>query len=112
MLDGDPAMSQTLAVDYRTFDLDAADRAMLDYAVEVTRDPGGMGERHVQVLRDHGFSDTAIHDICQVAAYFNFVNRMADGLGVEIEGYWTEETLSISQEVFDAAGRGHLGRGE
>lgn len=104
-------MSQALAVDYRTASLDPADRALLDYAAELTRDPGGMGEGQVQSLKDHEFSDTAIHDICQVSAYFNFVNRMADGLGVEIEGYWTDETLSITSEAFEAAGRGHSGRG-
>lgn len=102
-------MSQALAVDYRTADLNSADRAMLDYVAELTRDPGGMREGHVQALRDHGFSDAAVHDICQAASYFNFVNRMADGLGVELEGYWTEETQSITLEAFEGAQRGHSG---
>lgn len=39
-------------------------------------------------LREAGLSDAAILDVCQVAAYYNFVNRLASGLGVELEGYW------------------------
>ena len=36
-------------------------------------------------LRDHDWDDRAIHDITQVAAYFNYINRVADGLGIELE---------------------------
>jgi len=61
------------------------DRAMLDYALKLTRTPGAMEISDVQSLRDHGFEDRAIHDICVVTAYFAFVNRIADGLGVELE---------------------------
>ena len=39
----------------------------------------------VETLRSHGYSDEAIHDIAQVAAYFNYINRIADGLGVDLE---------------------------
>ncbi len=58
---------------------------MLDYAVKLTRDPGGMDAGDVDRLRDAGFDDPAILDICQVASYYNYVNRLADGLGVELE---------------------------
>jgi alkylhydroperoxidase family enzyme len=44
-----------------------------------------MSERDVQELRDHGWSDPAIHDATQVIAYFNYINRIADGLGVDLE---------------------------
>jgi len=40
----------------------------------------------VDRLRTHNFDDRAIHDICAITAYFAFVNRIADGLGVEVEG--------------------------
>jgi len=79
---------------------------MLDYAVKLTRTPGAMTAADVEALRAHGFGDAAIHDICQVTAYYNFVNRMADGLGVELEGYWTDETLTITREEFEARERG------
>lgn len=74
-----------LASDYRKADLQAADLAMLDYAVKLTRSPGDMTEADVSSLRAQGFDDRAIHDICAIAAYYAFVNRIADGLGVELE---------------------------
>ncbi len=75
----------SLASDYRKADLQAADLAMLDYAVKLTRSPGDMIEADVSSLRAQGFEDRAIHDICAIAAYYAFVNRIADGLGVELE---------------------------
>lgn len=58
---------------------------MLDYAVKLTRSPSDIGAGDVGALRDAGFDDRAIHDICAITAYFAFVNRIADGLGVELE---------------------------
>ncbi len=55
---------------------------MLEYAVQLTRAPHGVT---VGALRTAGFDDRAIHDICAVTAYYAFVNRIADGLGVELE---------------------------
>ncbi len=75
----------SLASDYRKADLQAADLAMLDYAVKLTRSPGDMTEADVSSLRARGFDDRAIHDICAITAYYAFVNRIADGLGVELE---------------------------
>ncbi len=75
----------SLASDYRMADLHTADRAMLDYAVKLTRAPGDMIEADVSSLRAQGFDDRAIHDICAITAYYAFVNRIADGLGVELE---------------------------
>jgi alkylhydroperoxidase family enzyme len=59
---------------------------MLDYAVKLTTAPWTITESDVEALRQAGFDDRAIHDVCAIAAYFAFVNRMADGLGVELEG--------------------------
>ena len=75
----------SLASDYRKADLPAADLAMLDFAVKLTRSPGDMIEKDVGSLRAQGFDDRAIHDISAITAYFAFVNRIADGLGVELE---------------------------
>ena len=58
---------------------------MLRYVQKLTRAPAGMNRDDVEALRQAGFADAAILDICQVAAYFAFVNRLADGLGVELE---------------------------
>jgi uncharacterized peroxidase-related enzyme len=62
-----------------------ADHAMLSYALKLTRTPEAMSGGDVAALREAGFDDRAIHDICAVAAYYAFVNRIADGLGVELE---------------------------
>ena len=66
----------------------AADAVMLRYASKLTLDPGSIEPGDVEVLRGHGFDDRAIHDICAVASYYAFVNRIADGLGVELEARW------------------------
>lgn len=65
--------------------VDAADRAMIDYAIKLTQSPGSVDEGDVGRLRKNGFDDLAIHDLASVVAYFAFVNRIADGLGVELE---------------------------
>jgi len=72
--------------------LSEADRAMLDYAVKLTRQPWTMVRDDVESLRQAGFEDRAILDINQVTGYFAYVNRLADGLGVELEPTWTEGT--------------------
>lgn len=63
---------------------------MLEYVEKLTRAPGDMIAADVAALRSAGFSDSAIHDICNTAAYYAFVNRIADGLGVELEDHWNE----------------------
>lgn len=65
--------------------LSARERALLDYADRLTREPSSITAPHVQRLRDVGLDDRAIHDACAIVAYFAFVNRIADGLGVELE---------------------------
>ena len=58
---------------------------MLEYAAKLTLEPWKMDKSDVEKLRESGFSDAAILDVCQVAGYYAFVNRLADGLGVELE---------------------------
>lgn len=58
---------------------------MLGYAVKLTRQPGAVRELDVEELRLQGFSDRAILEINAAVAYMNFVNRVAEGLGVELE---------------------------
>jgi len=76
--------------DYGSSDLSDAQKTMLDYAVKLTGAPGGVVEQDIQRLRDVGFSDPEILDINLIVGYFNFVNRIALGLGVE----FSEEELS------------------
>jgi uncharacterized peroxidase-related enzyme len=63
-------------------------RILCRYAVKLTLRPWEMEESDVSVLRAEGFSDRDIVDANQVVSYFNYVNRVADGLGVELERRW------------------------
>lgn len=76
---------QALRVDAVAAARTEADRVMLSYALKLTRTPGEMTAADVESLRTVGFDDVAIHDICTIVAYFAFVNRLADGLGIELE---------------------------
>ena len=78
-------MLHWLARDYTQADLTAVDRAILDYVSKLTRTPAAISAADVDTLRTHGLTDRAVHDVCVIAAYFAFVNRIADGLGVELE---------------------------
>jgi len=59
--------------------------AMLSFAEELTRNPAGITEAHTEALHAAGLDDLAIHRLVQVIAYFNYINRLADGLGVDLE---------------------------
>ena len=72
-------------MDYATAPISEADRAMLTYADKLTRRPAAIVADDVVRLRAAGFSESAILDICQEAASYAFANRLADGLGVELE---------------------------
>ena len=87
---GDSDLVAQIEADYTQADLSPADRAMLDYAVKLTKTPHEMVENDVIALRDSGFDDRAILDIAQVTAYYAYVNRIADGLGVRLEDYWEQ----------------------
>lgn len=83
---------------------------MLDYALKLTCDPGAMTADDVAALRAAGFGDRAILDICQIVAYYNYVNRLADGLGVELEDGWGAGEATLSRDEFDALRRARLRR--
>ena len=58
---------------------------MLRFAVKLTKTPGAMIDADVDTLREAGFSDRDILDIVEVVGYYAYANRIADGLGIEIE---------------------------
>jgi uncharacterized peroxidase-related enzyme len=89
-LTGDDALVEALKDDWREAELNQADRAMLAYAEKLTLRPWEMAEEDVVVLRTAGFSDAAILDINQVTGYYAYVNRLAEGLGVQLEPFWHE----------------------
>jgi len=65
-------------------------RALCDYAVKLTLTPAAVGSADAEVLRGHGWDDAAIHDAIQVIAYFNYINRVAEGVGTDPEPEWEE----------------------
>jgi len=84
----DDEKTAAIETDYRGAPLSNRERAICDYAVKLTDQPHAMEEADVAALRAAGLGDGEILDACQVAAYYAYVNRMADGLGVELEDYW------------------------
>ncbi|MEC7554675.1 MAG: peroxidase-related enzyme [Pseudomonadota bacterium] len=78
-LSGDPILGEQLVMNYRTAELDARQRAMLDFTALLTSASYTVEEAHRQSLRDVGFSDRDIWDIINVAAFFNMTNRVASG---------------------------------
>ncbi len=81
-LSGDPALGEALATNYRAATLDPRTRAMLDFAVRVTRASAEIGETDRDALRAHGLSERDIWDVASVAAFFNMSNRMASAVGM------------------------------
>lgn len=76
----DPVLGELLVMNYRTASLDERQRSMLDFAVKLTEASHTIEEADRQDLRDHGFSDADIWDICEVVGLFNLSNRIAAGV--------------------------------
>lgn len=66
-------------------------RALCDFAVKLTREPTAIGLADADALREAGWHDSAIHDAVQVIAYFNYVNRVAEAVGIGPEPEWEEQ---------------------
>ena len=79
-LSGDPQLGEMMVTNYRVAELSGRHRAMLDFAWKLTKTPHDMGEDDRQALRDAGFSDGDIFDISDVAAFFNYTNRVAHAI--------------------------------
>jgi len=73
--------------DWRSAPLSAADRALCEFGAKLTTDQRRMTPADLDHLRAAGFDDRAIHDAVQVIAYFNYITRVADALGVEREDF-------------------------
>ena len=65
---------------------------MLEYVEKLTVAPWDVSEGDVNLLRKAGFTDRGVLDICEVAAYYAYVNRIADGLGVQLETWIADES--------------------
>ncbi len=78
----DEALINALQEDYRTAPISEADRLMLDYVSQLTKDATRISKEDHDGLRSHGFDDRAILQITLIASWFNYINRVADALGV------------------------------
>lgn len=76
---------ETLADDPEELDLEPRQEALVGWARQITHEPHGSGDVHVEMMRNAGLADEEILDATLVAAYFNFVNRVVLGLDVEVE---------------------------
>jgi uncharacterized peroxidase-related enzyme len=78
-----------IAIDWKTAGLDASTVALVAFAEKLTREPAAIGKPDIDRLREAGFDDEGISSCVQVVAYFNYINRIAEGLGVDVED-WIE----------------------
>jgi uncharacterized peroxidase-related enzyme len=78
----DADLAKAIRTDYTAAGLGEQDRAMLDYVAQLTRDATRLGPADLERLRRAGFDDRAILQITLLASWFNYINRVADGLGV------------------------------
>jgi len=78
----DDGLIEALRCDFRTAPITEPERIMCAYVVQLTKDATQIGRAHHERLRAAGFDDTAILQITLIAAWFNYINRVADALGV------------------------------
>lgn len=79
---GDDELVEAVRRDYRTAPIPDTDKVMLEYAEQITRNAAGVTDEHHARLRAAGFDDRGILQITLIAAWFNYINRVADALGV------------------------------
>ena len=77
--------------DYRKADLSPRERALCDFAVKLTHLAPEVEQADVDTLRAHGLSDADVSDAIQVIGYFNYVTRVADGVGIDDEPEWESD---------------------
>jgi uncharacterized peroxidase-related enzyme len=75
----------TVQADYRSAGLTAREVALLDFAVKLTKSPSGVQRHDLDILRGHRFTDEQLVDAVHCISYFNFINRVLDGLGIDPE---------------------------
>jgi uncharacterized peroxidase-related enzyme len=78
----DRELVEAMERDYTTAPITPQERAMVDYVVQLTKDATRIGKGDHAKLRANGFDDQAILQITLIASWFNYINRVADALGV------------------------------
>ena len=82
---GDHTLVKHLKTDPENAPLEAQDRAMIDFALKLTKQPSGVKREDTEFLQQYGFSEENVVDIVLITCTFNFMDRLADGLGVELD---------------------------
>jgi len=82
---GDHTLVKHLKTDPANAPLDPADKAMIDFALKLTREPSSVKQQEIELLKQHEFSEEQVVDIVLITCTFNFMDRLADGLGVELD---------------------------
>lgn len=82
----DSDLIEALQNDYTTAPITEQERVMIEYVVQITKDATRISPAHHERLREVGFDDKAILQITLIASWFNYINRVADALGVGREG--------------------------
>ncbi len=83
----DDALVAAIKTDYKKAPLDELTRALLDYALKLTLTPSQMTSTDLDLLRSHGLEDSDILDAVEVISFFNYINRVADALHVDLEDF-------------------------
>ena len=78
----DKELIEALQTDYTTAPITEQERVMVDYVVKLTKDATKVWKDDIERLRSVGFEDRGILQITLIAAWFNYINRVADSLGV------------------------------
>lgn len=84
-------MAAQIKRDYRQAALDSRTRTLLDYAVQVTRDPHQVNEKTIEGLRQAGWTDEEILTATHIIGFFNYYTRLADALGIEPEDFMPKQ---------------------
>ena len=84
-LTGNRSLAETVKRNYRDAKLSRRERVLCEFAEKLTRHPSRMTAEDCQRLRSEGLNDRDILDAVEVISYFNYINRVADGLGVDPE---------------------------
>ncbi len=82
---GDAELAEQVKQDYRRAPLTPRQKALCDFANNVTRAPADTRREDLDALRAHGLTDRDILDAVEIIAYFNYINRVADALGIDLE---------------------------
>ncbi|MBI3801443.1 MAG: peroxidase [Deltaproteobacteria bacterium] len=85
MESGNHALVKHLKTDPANAPLEPQDKAMIDFALKLTREPAKVKREDIEFLQQYGFSEEQVVDIVLITCTFNFMDRLADGLGVELD---------------------------